>query len=94
LIYEDTPTNSLNPYGHSKLMIENILEDFAHAYIMNYIVLFYFNVAGAHESAEIGESHDPETHLIPLVLLLLLGERKNIYVFGSDYYTPDGTIFM
>jgi UDP-glucose 4-epimerase len=91
VINEVTPTKPINPYGRSKLMIENILEDFAHAYGMNYVALRYFNAAGAHESAEIGESHDPETHLIPIVLQHLLGERENISVFGSDYETPDGT---
>jgi UDP-glucose 4-epimerase len=91
LITEDTVTNPINPYGRSKLMIEHILADFAKAYGLNYVVLRYFNAAGAHASAEIGEKHDPETHLIPIILQHLLGEREHIAVFGSDYDTPDGT---
>ncbi|KYD11716.1 UDP-glucose 4-epimerase GalE [Heyndrickxia sporothermodurans] len=91
LIDEEQPTNPINPYGRSKLMVENILEDFSKAYGLNYIVLRYFNAAGAHESAEIGESHDPETHLIPIILQHLLGQREKISVFGTDYDTPDGT---
>ena len=91
LITEDTATNPINPYGKSKLMIEDILSDVSDVRNLEYVVLRYFNAAGAHESAEIGESHDPETHLIPIVLQHLLGERKQISVFGTDYDTPDGT---
>ncbi|MGG3915935.1 UDP-glucose 4-epimerase GalE [Rossellomorea vietnamensis] len=91
LITEETSTNPINPYGRSKLMIEQILEDFHQAYGINYIVLRYFNAAGAHVSGEIGESHEPETHLIPIVLENLLGQRENISVFGTDYDTHDGT---
>lgn len=91
LIDESQPTLPINPYGRSKLMVEHILEDFAKAYGLNYIVLRYFNAAGAHESAEIGESHDPETHLIPIILQHLLGKRDKISVFGTDYDTKDGT---
>jgi UDP-glucose 4-epimerase len=91
IIREDTPTKPINPYGHSKFMVETMLQSFAIAYGMNYVVLRYFNAAGAHESAEIGERHDPETHLIPIILQHLLGERKSISIFGSDYETPDGT---
>ncbi|EZP75257.1 UDP-glucose 4-epimerase [Parageobacillus genomosp. 1] len=91
LITEDCPTNPINPYGRSKLMIEQILSDFASAYGLNYVVLRYFNAAGAHESGEIGEDHNPETHLIPIVLQHLLGQRDKISVFGTDYDTPDGT---
>ena len=91
IITEDTATNPINPYGRSKLMIEQILADFASAYDMEYVVLRYFNAAGAYETAEIGECHDPETHLIPIILQHLLGERENISVFGSDYDTEDGT---
>jgi UDP-glucose 4-epimerase len=72
-------------------MVEQILADFASAYGLNYVVLRYFNAAGAHESGEIGEDHNPETHLIPIVLQHLLGEREKISVFGTDYDTPDGT---
>ncbi len=91
LIDETQPNASINPYGKSKLMVEHILADFAAAYGLNYVVLRYFNVAGAHASAEIGESHDPETHLIPIILQHLLGEREKISVFGTDYDTLDGT---
>lgn len=91
IITEETITNPINPYGRSKLMIEHILADYAHAYDMEYIVLRYFNAAGAYETAEIGESHNPETHLIPIILKHLLGERESISVFGSDYDTEDGT---
>ncbi|PMC37362.1 UDP-glucose 4-epimerase GalE [Bacillus sp. UMB0899] len=91
LIDEKQPNNPINPYGKTKLMVEQILEDFATAYDLHYIVLRYFNVAGAHESSTIGESHDPETHLIPIILQHLLGEREKISVFGTDYDTPDGT---
>ncbi|MFT8319696.1 MAG: UDP-glucose 4-epimerase GalE [Bacillus sp. (in: firmicutes)] len=91
LIDETQPNAPINPYGQSKLMVEHILSDFSAAYGLNYVVLRYFNVAGAHASAEIGESHDPETHLIPIILQHLLGEREKISVFGTDYDTPDGT---
>jgi UDP-glucose 4-epimerase len=91
LIDESTPTRPINPYGHSKLMIEQILSDFSKSYGLQYVILRYFNAAGAHESAVIGESHDPETHLIPIVLQQLLGQREKVSVFGSDYDTADGT---
>ncbi|MGG3955398.1 UDP-glucose 4-epimerase GalE [Bhargavaea massiliensis] len=91
LITEDCPTNPINPYGRSKLMIEHMLSDFASAYDLRYVVLRYFNAAGAHESGDIGEDHHPETHLIPLILQHLLGMRDKISVFGTDYDTPDGT---
>lgn len=91
IIDETTPTAPINPYGHSKLMVEQMLNDFSKAYGLNYVILRYFNAAGAHESAAIGESHDPETHLIPIVLQQLLGQREKVSVFGSDYNTEDGT---
>lgn len=91
MIEENTPTNPINPYGQSKLMVERIVADFSSAYGLNYVVLRYFNAAGAHASGEIGEKHDPETHLIPIILQQLLGHRENISVFGDDYDTPDGT---
>jgi len=91
LIDETTPTKPINPYGRSKLMVEQILEDCSKAFGLRYVVLRYFNAAGAHESARIGESHDPESHLIPIVLQHLLGERDKISIFGSDYDTDDGT---
>ncbi|WP_034671470.1 UDP-glucose 4-epimerase GalE [Ectobacillus panaciterrae] len=91
MIVESTPTNPINPYGRSKLMIEHILKDFQDAYGLRYVVLRYFNAAGAHISGAIGEDHAPETHLIPLVLQHLLGKRETISVFGTDYDTHDGT---
>jgi UDP-glucose 4-epimerase len=91
LIDETCPTRPINPYGHSKLMIEQILADFSKSYGLQYVILRYFNAAGAHESSVIGESHNPETHLIPIVLQQLLGQRENVSVFGSDYDTADGT---
>ncbi|GHH97404.1 UDP-glucose 4-epimerase GalE [Neobacillus kokaensis] len=91
IIDETTPAAPINPYGRSKLMVEQILADFSKAYGLNYVVLRYFNAAGAHQSAVIGESHDPETHLIPIVLQHLLGTRDKVSVFGSDYDTEDGT---
>ncbi|WP_394121459.1 UDP-glucose 4-epimerase GalE [Planococcus donghaensis] len=91
MITEETATNPINPYGRSKLMVEQILADIAHVHDFRYVVLRYFNAAGAHESGEIGESHDPESHLIPIVLQHLLGQRDKISVFGTDYDTADGT---
>lgn len=91
IIREDSRTQPINPYGQSKLMVENILADFATAYDLHYVVLRYFNAAGASESGRIGEQHDPETHLIPIILQHLLGQREQISVFGDDYDTPDGT---
>lgn len=90
-ITETHPQNPINPYGQSKLMVEKILEDYSNAYSLSYVALRYFNAAGADVETEIGEDHDPETHLIPLVLDVALGKRENISVFGSDYETKDGT---
>ena len=90
-IPENHPQNPINPYGRSKLMIEWILQDFAIAYGLKYVSLRYFNAAGADPDAEIGEKHDPETHLIPLVLDAALGNRDQLEIFGTDYDTPDGT---
>lgn len=90
-IDEHIATAPINPYGHSKLMVEQMIKDFAHSYGLKYVILRYFNAAGAYETAEIGESHSPETHLIPLVLQHLLGQRDAISVYGTDYPTPDGT---
>lgn len=90
-ISEDHPQRPINPYGMSKLMIEQILRDFDHAHGLRSISLRYFNAAGADPHGEIGESHDPETHLIPLVLDAAVGFRPIITVFGDDYDTPDGT---
>ena len=90
-IDEDHPQNPINPYGRSKLMLEKILEDYDHAYGIKSVRLRYFNACGASLDAVIGEDHDPETHLIPLVLMAIKGERNDITVFGTDYDTPDGT---
>jgi UDP-glucose 4-epimerase len=90
-LVETHPQVPINPYGRSKLMVENILADFDHAYGLKSICLRYFNAAGADPSGQLGEDHSPETHLIPLVLLTALGQRDHISVFGSDYPTPDGT---
>ncbi|MDM5314929.1 UDP-glucose 4-epimerase GalE [Fictibacillus sp. b24] len=90
-ITETTPVAPINPYGRSKLMVEHMLEDFHAAYGMNYVALRYFNAAGAYETGEIGEDHTPESHLIPIVLQHLLGQRETISVFGTDYHTADGT---
>ena len=90
-IDEAHPQKPINPYGHSKLMVEQILSDFDHAYGLKSVSLRYFNAAGADPEGELGERHDPETHLIPLVLQAASGRRKNITVFGNDYDTPDGT---
>jgi len=90
-IDEKHPQSPINPYGMTKLMIEKILQDYDRAYGLKYIALRYFNASGADNAENIGESHDPETHLIPLVIQAALGKRENIKVFGSDYDTPDGT---
>ncbi len=90
-IDEKHPQNPINPYGATKLMIERILKDYDYAYDLKYIALRYFNASGAEEEASIGESHSPETHLIPLVLQTALGKRNCIKVFGNNYETPDGT---
>ena len=90
-IEEDHPTVPTNVYGQTKLMVENILEKYAAAYGLQYAALRYFNAAGADEGAAIGEDHKPESHLIPLVLDVALGRKKEMTIFGTDYDTPDGT---
>lgn len=91
-IMEDDDKNPTNPYGRSKLMMEKIVEDSAKAYgDLQYIILRYFNVAGAHPSGEVGERHDPETHLIPNILKAVKGEKKDLTIFGDDYPTKDGS---
>ena len=90
-IPEDHPQNPINPYGRSKLMIEWILDDYAAAYDMRFVSLRYFNAAGADPDGEIGETHDPETHLIPLIMEVAMGSRDYLEIFGTDYDTPDGT---
>ena len=90
-IDEAHPQKPINPYGHSKLMVEQILRDFDHAYGLKSVSLRYFNAAGADPDGELGERHIPETHLVPLVLQAASGRRGNITIFGVDYDTPDGT---
>jgi len=90
-IDEEHPKEPINPYGRSKLSVENILEDFSKAYGLKYVSLRYFNAAGADPEAEIGEWHEPEPHLIPNILDAVLGFREYVEVYGSDYDTPDGT---
>jgi UDP-glucose-4-epimerase GalE len=90
-IVEDSPMQPINPYGFTKLAVEHALADYAHAFGLGYAVLRYFNACGASSDASIGEDHRPETHLIPLILQVPLGQRENIAVFGTDYPTPDGT---
>ncbi len=90
-IAEDSPQNPINPYGASKLMVEQILADYGTGYGLKSVSLRYFNAAGADAQSEIGEDHDPETHLIPLVLDAASGTRSDITIFGEDYETPDGT---
>ncbi|MEM9803232.1 MAG: UDP-glucose 4-epimerase GalE [Planctomycetota bacterium] len=90
-IPDDHPQDPINPYGRTKLHMEHMMRDYARAYDMRYAALRYFNAAGASASGEIGEDHDPETHLIPLVLQVALGQREKIRIFGEDYDTRDGT---
>ncbi len=90
-IDEQHPQAPISPYGRTKLHIEHMLADFAHAYGLRYAALRYFNAAGAARDGALGEHHEPETHLIPLVLQAALGLRPEIQVFGEDYDTPDGT---
>jgi len=88
---ENLPFNPVNPYGRTKKMVEDILADYSAAYGLKYAALRYYNAAGADPDGETGELHNPETHLIPLVLAAAAGRLKDIKVFGSDYKTPDGT---
>ncbi len=88
---ENLPKNPVNPYGRTKLMMEQAMADYSAAYGLKYIALRYFNAAGADPDGEAGELHAPETHLIPLVLDAASGRRPCISVFGADYPTPDGT---
>ena len=90
-IDEKHPKRPINPYGKTKLMVEQLLEDYDIAYGMRSVCLRYFNAAGADAQGRIGERHEPETHLIPLVLQAALKRRDAITVFGNDYDTPDGT---
>jgi UDP-glucose-4-epimerase GalE len=90
-ITEQTPREPVNPYGASKLFFENALEAYSRAYGLRSVSLRYFNAAGADESGEIGELHDPETHLIPLALAASTANGPELQIYGSDYPTPDGT---
>ncbi len=90
-IIEDDRLDPINPYGASKLCVEFMLRAYATAYGMEFVALRYFNVAGASADGTIGEDHSPETHLVPLVLQVARGRRKDIKIFGCDYDTPDGT---
>jgi len=90
-IPEDHEQRPINPYGWSKLMSEQILRDYERAYDIHYASLRYFNAAGADSEGEIGEDHDPETHLIPLVIQAGFGQRSYVEIYGTDYPTPDGT---
>ncbi|WP_428897724.1 UDP-glucose 4-epimerase [Parelusimicrobium proximum] len=90
-INESHPQLPINPYGQSKLMVEKILADYDTAYGLKSVCLRYFNACGADDSGKIGESHDPESHLIPLILQAASGRRSSIKIFGADYDTPDGT---
>jgi UDP-glucose-4-epimerase GalE len=90
-IVEENPRQPVNPYGVTKLIFEEALEAYDPAYGIRYASLRYFNASGADESGEIGESHDPETHLIPLALRAAAGTGPELQVFGTDYPTPDGT---
>ena len=88
---ENHPHDPLSPYAASKDMVERILADFDRAYGLKSVAFRYFNASGADPSGNLGEDHNPETHLIPLALLTALGKRKSLYIFGTDYDTPDGT---
>jgi len=90
-ITEDFPIGSISPYGHTKQTVEMILADYAPAYGLKYASLRYFNASGAMPDGSKGEDHDPETHLIPLVIYAAMGKRESISIFGTDYPTPDGT---
>ncbi len=90
-ITEDHPQNPINPYGATKLMVERILQDFDVAYGLKSVYFRYFNAAGADPTGLLGEDHNPETHLLPLVLMAALGKRDSVAIFGTDYPTPDGT---
>ncbi|MEE9130039.1 MAG: UDP-glucose 4-epimerase GalE, partial [Phycisphaerales bacterium] len=88
---EDAPQEACSPYARTKLAVEWMIRDFCGAYGLGFTLLRYFNAAGAPSDGEHGEDHDPETHLIPLVLQVAMGQREKLLVFGNDYPTPDGT---
>ena len=88
---ENHPQEPINPYGESKYFVERILKAYTHAYDLKFSALRYFNASGADPQGRIGESHDPETHLLPLILQVAQGARNHVNIFGTDYDTPDGT---
>jgi UDP-glucose 4-epimerase len=88
---ESHPQRPISPYGRTKLHMEHMMEDFGRAYGIGFAALRYFNAAGASQSGQLGEDHQPETHLIPLILQVAQGKRDQILIFGDDYATPDGT---
>ena len=88
---ESHPQNPINPYGRSKWMVEQLIQDFAAAYGLPAVIFRYFNAAGADPAADLGEDHTPETHLIPLLLGAIAGQRSPLAIYGNDYPTPDGT---
>lgn len=90
-IAETTPQAPINPYGHTKLVCERMLQDQSSAYGLRPAILRYFNAAGADPGGQLGEAHNPETHLVPLALMAAAGQRAALDVFGTDYDTPDGT---
>ena len=90
-IPEDHPQSPVNPYGETKLAVEKMLHWYAQAYGLRYAALRYFNAAGADPDGDVGEDHDPETHLIPLAIDAALGRRGGLEIYGTDYPTPDGT---
>lgn len=90
-ISEDTPQRPINPYGFTKFVVERAMSDYAQAYGLGFASLRYFNAAGASPSEGIGEDHEPESHLIPLVLQVALGQREHIVIFGDNFPTRDGT---
>ncbi|MFN6978789.1 MAG: UDP-glucose 4-epimerase GalE, partial [Gemmobacter sp.] len=91
VLTEETAQHPINAYGGSKLAIEQMLRDFGAAFGVDHTIFRYFNVAGADPEGEVGEAHDPETHLIPLMLQAVAGERAALTLHGTDYPTPDGT---
>jgi UDP-glucose 4-epimerase len=90
-ITETHPQDPISPYGKAKLMVEQVLSDYSIAYGLRYVSLRYFNAAGADPDGDVGERHNPETHLIPLILDAAAGKREDIKIFGTDYTTHDGT---
>lgn len=90
-IPESHPLNPFNPYGQTKFFVEKVIQDYERAYGLKFISLRYFNAAGADPEGHLGELHDPETHLIPNILLFLLGKKRKFEIFGTDFPTKDGT---